>query len=56
MDLVEVREDQIGVIERIGALRMPRQLRDLPGAQIGENSLRQLLTLLLQTGNFFLDG
>ena len=55
MQLVEVLEDEPGVVERVGALRMPRELGDLPGREIREDALRELLALGLQPRDLFLD-
>ncbi len=55
VQLVEVIEDEAGVIERVRTLRMTRQLRDLPGRKIREDVLRELLALLLQARDLFLD-
>ena len=55
VQLVEVVEDEPGVVERVGPLRMPRELRDLPGREIREDALRELLALGLQPRDLFLD-
>ena len=55
MQLLEVFEDETGVVERVGTLRVARQLCDLPGRQVRENGLRELFALLLEAGDFFLD-
>ena len=55
MQLVEVLEDEAGVVERVRALRVTRQLRDLPGRQVREDALRELLALGLQPRDLFLD-
>jgi hypothetical protein len=55
MQFVEVLEDQAGVIECVGALRVARELGDLPGRKVRENVLRELLALLLQTRYLFLN-
>ena len=50
VQLVEVLEDEPGVVERVGTLRMTRELRDLPGREIREDALRELLALLPAAG------
>ena len=55
VQLVEVLEDEAGVVERVGTLRMARELRDLPGREIREDVLRELLALRLQPRDLFLD-
>ena len=52
VQLLELGEQQRQVVERIGPLRMPCNLRDLPGRELGIQILGQCLTLLLQTLDF----
>ena len=55
VQLVEVLEDEAGVVERVRALRVARELRDLPGGQVREDALRELRALGLQPRDLFLD-
>ncbi len=51
----EIGKDGVDVVLGIGALRMARQLRDLPGIEVGEDGLGQALALGLQTRDLFAD-
>ena len=51
----KVREDMIDVIKRVGALRMPCDLSNLPRRQLSVDILGQGLALGLQPANFFGD-
>ena len=53
MQLFEVGEQGLDVIERIGPLRMPGQLGDLPSRQIGKDLLGQRLAFGLEPGDLF---
>jgi hypothetical protein len=55
VQFVEVLEDEPGVVERVGSLRMARELGDLPGREVRKDVLRELFALLLQAGDLFLD-
>ncbi len=48
----------VDVVERVGTLRMTRDLRDLPGRQVRVEILRELLALLRQPLDLFrnIDG
>ena len=53
VQFVEVGKDLADVIERIWTLRVPGDLRDLPGCQVGVQIFGELLALGGQAGNFF---
>jgi len=55
MQLAELAADGIHVVERVGAVRMARELRDLPGSEVGEDARGQLTALRLQTRDLVLD-
>src|SRR5690606_14843804 len=55
VQLLEVREDRADIIERVRALRMARELRDLPLRQLRENAHRERAALCTQTGDLFPD-
>src|SRR6184192_1223696 len=46
VQLAKVAEQRIDVIERVGPLRMTRDLRDLPGRQLAVDFPGELLALL----------
>ena len=51
VQLVEIGEHSGDVVERVGPLRVARDLRDLPRGQLAVDLLRQLLALLVQPGD-----
>src|SRR5215472_8961229 len=55
MQLIELAADGIHVIERVGTVRMARQLCDLPGSEAGEDARGQLTALRLQPRDLVLD-
>ena len=55
MQFLEVLKDAADVVERVRAHRVTRNLCNLPGAQIGEDRLRQRLTLFGQAFDFLSD-
>ena len=48
VQLLEIREDVAEIVERVGPLRVPRHLRDLPRAELPVDVLRQRLAFLLE--------
>ena len=48
MKLVEIAEDVLQVVQGVGTLGMPRELRDLPRAEVLEDRLGELAALLLE--------
>ena len=55
MEFLEIREDLLDVIGKIGSERVTRELRDLPGSQAGKNRLGERTALLLQFGDLVPD-
>ncbi len=51
MQLFEIGKQMLDVIQRIGALRVARNLRNLPGRELGVDILGQRLAFLLQPAN-----
>src|SRR5699024_12176024 len=52
VQLDEVGEHAVDVILRVGPLRVARQLRHLPGAQLAEDVFRQTAALFFQPADF----
>src|SRR5256885_16017498 len=55
LQFVELAADGVDVIERVGPVRVARELRDLPGCEIGEDAHRELPALRLQPADLVLD-
>jgi hypothetical protein len=55
VQFLEIGENAADVIQRVGALRMARQLRDLPGRQVGEDRSGERAALGAQLGDLLLD-
>ena len=55
VQLLELAAHDVHVIERVGAVRVTRELRDLPGREIGEDVRRQLPALRLQSRDLLAD-
>ncbi len=55
VQLVKVGEDSSDVVERVRALRMPRDLRDLPRRELAVDVLGELLALLGEPGDLIGD-
>ena len=47
VQLVKLAADGVDVVKRVGAVRVARKLRDLPGREIGEDAHRELPALRL---------
>ena len=54
MHFRELGEDQVDVVEGVRTPRMARDLRHLPGRQVGEDARRELPALGLQSRDFVL--
>ena len=52
VQFLKIGEQAADVIERVGALRVARDLRNLPRGQLGVNFLGQRLAFFLQPGDF----
>ena len=52
MKLFEVGEEMLDIIERVGALRMPGNLGNLPRGELRIDTAGKRLAFLLQTVNF----
>ena len=52
MQFMEIGEDFAHVIKRVGALRVARDQRRLPGRELGVDFFGQILAFLLQTSDF----
>jgi hypothetical protein len=52
MQFGKIGEEQADEIKRVGPLRMPGQLRALPGADMREEFAAQLRNLLAELGEF----
>jgi hypothetical protein len=55
VQLVKLGGDGVDVVERIGTMRVARELRDLPGREIGEDADRELAALGLQAADLIVD-
>ena len=55
VQFMPVGENHGHIVERIRTLRMTRQLRDLPGGQIGKNAVGERPALRLQALDLFRD-
>jgi hypothetical protein len=55
VQFLEPGENAVHVIERVRPLRMARDLRDLPGVELGVDVLGERLALLLQPSDLFGD-
>ena len=53
MELLKVGANRGDVIERVRALRVARQLGNLPGRQVGKDRARELLALGAELADFF---
>src|SRR6185369_4279337 len=55
MQLVEVAEDRLDIIQRVGTVWMAGELGDLPGRETGKDAGRELPALRLQPVDLILD-
>ena len=55
VELLEIRKQPLNIVVRVRALRMSRQLRDLPGTELGEYRLRELVAFVLKIFDFLAD-
>jgi len=55
VQFLEVGADALHIVQRVGPLRMARELGDLPGAELGEDRLGQRAALLLQPADLLAD-
>jgi hypothetical protein len=55
MQFLKIRRDQFEVILGVGSHRMTRNLRDLPGTELGENALGQRLAFTTQPSHLFVN-
>ena len=55
VQFLKIRDDARNVVGRIGPHRVPRDLGNLPGRQLGEDALRERFALALQPGDLLVD-
>jgi len=55
VQFMEIGEDRVHIVHRVGTLRMARDLRHLPRSQLGIDVLGELLALLVQAVDLFGD-
>ena len=55
VQLLEIRTDDLQVIERVGPQRVARQLGDLPGGQAGDYAAGERIALFLETVDLVAD-